>query len=216
MMAATEVAPASIIASNQGAKFALSRDNMKKALPLLLCGLLMAPVVARAQTYDKAHQLNASGLKSADWPSYRKSDQFQFKSNVMALQYLLRNRGVYKGKIDGVFGAETESSVRNFQRAKGLISDGVVGPKTWSLLLLNLKKGDKGDAVRALQIALRGAFDGEGQNRFIAQEVDGTFGASTLKNLRSYQKSYGDLKADGIAGGRTWSALLRASNAYGD
>ena len=170
----------------------------------------------RAQTYDAAHRLSASELKRSEWPIYQKNDTFQFKSNVMALQYLLRNRGVFRDKIDGVFGAKTESAVRKFQRSKGLKADGIVGPQTWPLLLLKLKKGDKGDAVRALQIALRGSFDSDSQNRFITQEVDGVFGTSTLKNLRAYQKDYGDLKVDGVAGGRTWDALLRANNAYGD
>ena len=189
---------------------------MKKVTVLLLFGSLAIPAVSHAQTYDNAHKLGVSDLKNADWPVYRKSAKFQSKSNVMALQYLLRNRGVYKSKIDGIFGDATEVAVRKFQRSRGLKTDGIVGPKTWPLLLLNLKQGDKGDAVRALQIALRGSSDDEGQNRFIAQEVDGTFGASTLKNLRAYQKSYGDLKVDGIAGGQTWISLLRVYNDYGD
>ena len=189
---------------------------MKKITPFLLCGLLAMPAIAGAQSYDKAHQLSAAELKTADWPIYQKSDRFQFKSNVMALQYLLRNRGFYQSKVDGVFGDATEVAVRNFQRAKGLKVDGIVGPQTWPYLLLKLRRGDRGDAVRALQIALRGSFDDEGQNSLITQEVDGVFGASTLKNLRSYQKKHRDLKVDGIAGGRTWDALLRANNAYGD
>ena len=183
---------------------------------VLAGALLLAPAVSRAQSYDAAHQLSAADLKSSDWPTYRKNEKFQLKSNVMALQYLLRNRGVYSGKIDGIFGAETEGAVRKFQRSKGLKTDGVVGPKTWPILLLNLKKGDKGDSVRALQIALRGSSNDEGQNPFITQEVDGIFGASTLKNLRAYQKDYGDLKVNGVAGGQTWGALFRANNAYGD
>ncbi|MFB6879038.1 peptidoglycan-binding protein [Streptomyces sp. NPDC056323] len=31
----------------------------------------------------------------------------------------------------GVFGACTEEATRAFQRAKGLVVDGVVGPRTW-------------------------------------------------------------------------------------
>lgn len=183
---------------------------MKKIALALLLGSLATPVVLHAQTYDKAHQLGASELKNSDWPHYKKDVEAERSSNVMALQYLLRNRGVYKSKIDGIFGDSTEAAVRKFQRAKGLKADGVVGSQTWPILLVRLKKGDKGDAVRALQILLR-SFDGsQGQMPFITQEMDGVFGASTEKNVRTYQRdTYGKkLKVDGIVGARTWNNFL--------
>jgi peptidoglycan hydrolase-like protein with peptidoglycan-binding domain len=36
--------------------------------------------------------------------------------------------------VDGKFGAATEAKVRDFQRGKGLVPDGIVGPKTWRAL----------------------------------------------------------------------------------
>ncbi|PTB21642.1 N-acetylmuramoyl-L-alanine amidase [Trinickia symbiotica] len=36
--------------------------------------------------------------------------------------------------VDGSFGAETEASVREFQRGHGLTPDGIVGPKTWEAI----------------------------------------------------------------------------------
>lgn len=36
--------------------------------------------------------------------------------------------------VDGDFGAETEAAIRRFQRARGMVPDGIVGPKTWAAL----------------------------------------------------------------------------------
>lgn len=41
--------------------------------------------------------------------------------------------------IDGKFGAKTDAAVRNFQKAKGLTVDGIVGPKTWRALLVSIQ-----------------------------------------------------------------------------
>ncbi len=60
-----------------------------------------------------------------------------------AEQQLLRNKkiqealkisGYYDGEIDGKVGPKTKKAIREFQTAKGLASDGVVGPKTWAEL----------------------------------------------------------------------------------
>lgn len=39
-----------------------------------------------------------------------------------------------KVSVDGIFGALTESAVREFQRKATLVPDGIVGPKTWRSL----------------------------------------------------------------------------------
>lgn len=36
--------------------------------------------------------------------------------------------------VDSNFGARTEAAVRAFQRSRGLVPDGIVGPKTWAAL----------------------------------------------------------------------------------
>ncbi len=53
---------------------------------------------------------------------------------VMILQSALVNACFNPGVIDGVFGANTLAAVIAFQKAKGLIADGIVGPKTWAAL----------------------------------------------------------------------------------
>lgn len=65
-----------------------------------------------------------------------------------------------------------------------------------------LKKGAKGESVKAMQMLLEG-------NGFSCGKkgVDGSFGADTDKALRAYQKAKG-LAADGSCGGKTWRSLL--------
>lgn len=53
---------------------------------------------------------------------------------VTQLQDLLSKDGSTL-KIDGIFGAGTQSAVRAFQKKHGLVVDGIVGPKTWAELL---------------------------------------------------------------------------------
>ena len=54
---------------------------------------------------------------------------------VSQLQERLRTTGFFEGTVDGIFGPETESSVRSAQRTNNLAPDGIVGPATWTILL---------------------------------------------------------------------------------
>ncbi len=54
-------------------------------------------------------------------------------AGVEAVQWALTRAGIPTG-IDGDFGPATERSVREFQKARKLTVDGIVGPKTWAEL----------------------------------------------------------------------------------
>jgi len=49
---------------------------------------------------------------------------------VKKVQQKLKNWGYYKGKVDGIFGAQTKEAVKYFQRKNGLKVDGIVGKNT--------------------------------------------------------------------------------------
>lgn len=54
---------------------------------------------------------------------------------VKYLLGMLRNWGYWDGEDDGQFGPPLDESVRRFQGDQGLVVDGWVGPKTWSVLV---------------------------------------------------------------------------------
>ena len=130
------------------------------------------------------------------------------------LQVALRGWGVYHGPIDAIAGPQTARAVRTFQRRKGLAVDGIPGPRTRRALgrlgrplygTRMLRRGMVGWDVAVLQFLLtkRGAPTGI---------VDGYFGRETLRAVKRFQRRRG-IGADGIAGPRTRSALIRAGRA---
>ena len=53
---------------------------------------------------------------------------------VKSMQRKLKNWGYYTGSVDGIFGNQTLTAVKYFQRKNGLTADGIVGKKTLSAL----------------------------------------------------------------------------------
>lgn len=72
-----------------------------------------------------------SGQPSLTNPVLQKDDSGQ---DVIILQNALINAG-FRVFADGIFGQHTDEAVRAFQNANGLTVDGIVGARTWALLL---------------------------------------------------------------------------------
>ncbi len=51
--------------------------------------------------------------------------------DVVFIQVLLKNMGLYTGYIDGYYGSATLEAVRRFQTLEGIAVDGIVGPVTF-------------------------------------------------------------------------------------
>ena len=54
---------------------------------------------------------------------------------VLILGRKLKGLGYYTKSLSNTFGAELQAAVINFQRAKGLTTDGIAGPKTWKKIM---------------------------------------------------------------------------------
>jgi len=138
------------------------------------------------------------------WPVLQNGSQGH---PVKTLQYLLRSRGHHLA-VDGVFGPVTEAAVKAFQTSKGLAPVGIISPQTWTALILQVKKGDSGDAVRGVQeeFQFRAGEPGKGL------QVDGIFGPKTDSTVRGFQHALSldisSVVVDGIIGPVTWQALV--------
>ncbi len=133
--------------------------------------------------------------------------------------------------VDGIFGENTEESVRTFQRIFNLTPDGIVGKATWYRLIylytgilrlneldsegqrlfgLNLQypdaisEGNTGEKVTILQYFLSVIASFDPGIPFV--KIDGTFGPETKNAVLSFQQGY-DLEQDGIVGEKTWDKM---------
>ncbi len=141
---------------------------------------------------------------------------------VMRLQQYLDDLGYYSGRVDGAYGADTSTAVRQFQYYNGLTEDGIAGPSTQARLFggtavslptsaatakpntsLLLNEGSAGNDVKQMQSRLY-------QLRYLdAGYVSGTFDAATTAAVMTFQQRNG-LFADGVAGSATLTALYSA------
>jgi peptidoglycan hydrolase-like protein with peptidoglycan-binding domain len=140
------------------------------------------------------------------FPLVRKGDR---DHPVKTLQYLLSARGHTVG-VDGIFGPNTDAAVRAFQQQRGLAVDGIVGPNTWSALIVTVRRGSQGDAVRGVQEEFQ--FRNLSGNPGSGLTVDGIFGPKTDAAVRGFQNAlHQDIPSvtvDGIVGPVTWRALV--------
>jgi len=96
----------------------LDMDDFRSAVAAFISGATPAPPLIPAS------ELATPG-GPAPRPTLRRPDRNDFVKQLQTTLGLT---------VDGVFGPETEATVRAFQRDHGLVPDGIVGPKTWAQL----------------------------------------------------------------------------------
>jgi peptidoglycan hydrolase-like protein with peptidoglycan-binding domain len=123
---------------------------------------------------------------------------------VRTLQHLLRAHGKNVA-VDGIFGPATETAVRQVQTTGGVAADGIVGPQTWPILIVQVSRGSRGDAVKGVQEEFQFRNLSGDPNQGL--QIDGIFGPLTDQAVRGFQDALG-IGVDGIVGPLTWRALV--------
>ncbi|MGH3040547.1 MAG: peptidoglycan-binding protein [Gaiellaceae bacterium] len=148
-LVAAAPAPAVIVPHLAGAQVALRAKGLYRGQ---IDGI-RGPLTNRAvRTFQRRHRLQVDGvvgprtraqLGRLGRPLYgrRLIRRGLVGLDVSVLQFTLTRRGVRVGGIDGVFGRNTDRAVRRFQRGRGLVVDGVVGPVTRQALKAKARRG---------------------------------------------------------------------------
>lgn len=133
--------------------------------------------------------------------------------------------------VDGIYGSQTEASVRAFQQIFGLTPDGIVGPATWYRIVrlytavtklselrsqgqqfyainwsppTTLQTGSTGEKVRQLQYML--SVLSSYIQAIPPVTVDGVYGQATRAAVLAFQRRY-QLPETGTVGETTWDTL---------
>ncbi|MCP3804468.1 N-acetylmuramoyl-L-alanine amidase [Allokutzneria sp. A3M-2-11 16] len=118
---------------------------------------------------------------------------------VLVAQHLFRARGETSVPATGIYDQELDAAVRRLEARHGIPSSGLVGAETWPLIVAPLKSGERGEAVRALQLLLTA--------HGMVNRSDGVLDGRTETAVRNFQSRNG-LRATGVATADTWRHLL--------
>lgn len=150
-------------------------------------------------------------------------------TEVTTVQQRLQELGYFKANITGYFGPLTKEAVMQFQQAKGLVPDGIVGENTLTALGGQSQTRSKAmrlpspspvrrlspnpvreSATRILQLGDRGRQVSVLQESLAAagfpSSTNGIFDEKTQKAVMRFQQAKG-LVVDGIVGPQTLAAL---------
>ena len=149
------------------------------------------------------------------------ANPFMRGPDVLAVQQVLRTQGFYAGALDGIYGPNTATAVRNFQASRAILTTGNVCGGLYATLGIVCSSPPpcprrhpidacrrlrltspllRGSDVAAVQIALA--------NRgFNLVQVDGIYGLNTVSAVQAFQTAAG-LPANGVVCSLEYQALF--------
>lgn len=140
---------------------------------------------------------------AADWPTVQEG---QTGENVQTLQYLVTHHG-HPVHPDGKFGPNTRVKVTDFQRGNSLDTDGVVGPRSWEKMIVEVKSGTTAtNAVNAAKVQL---------NKHGAKlPLNGAFDQASVDAVQKFQTAH-RINDTGVVNPVTWRELVATAGPTG-
>jgi peptidoglycan hydrolase-like protein with peptidoglycan-binding domain len=174
----------------------------------LVAAACVHPASAASAAGPVVSEPSVAAVKLQPWPVLREGRNSLWPHvTIRSLQYLLKAHGA-RLVVDGSFGAKTKAAVIAFQHSHHLPASGVVRAGTWKALVVAVKRGSSGPAVRAVQDQINFRNNSGGHTL----TVDGVFGRKTETAVRAFQHAMSAQVAgfvvNGIVGKQTWQALV--------
>lgn len=114
---------------------ALNRNSTQKAWILVLQKELIR------QGYQPGEADGIEGPKTlAGCPTVRKGAKGELTRWIQKRLSVYLEVWMGNSQADGIFGAKTETNIQKFQQSRNLTADGIVGKKTWGVLLQRKEK----------------------------------------------------------------------------
>ncbi|NYD78780.1 peptidoglycan-binding protein [Arthrobacter cupressi] len=115
---------------------ALQRLLRQHGRPLTIDGVFGSGTEAQVVAFQKSRGLAADGVVGVKtWTALQVTRRDGGKGQaVFGLQHCASVKG-FRTAQDGLFGPKTKTAIVSFQRSRGLVADGVVGPRTWAALV---------------------------------------------------------------------------------
>lgn len=100
-----------------------------------------------------------SGVMASTSPSMGLAEAAVLKNgsrgtDVKNVQTRLKSWGYYKGAVDGIYGSQTISAVKLFQKRNGLVADGIVGAKTAAAIGIKLSSSSSSGGLSSSDLNL--------------------------------------------------------------